>query len=517
MLPFFSKKRIPSDQFEACVFKHLVEKVSNKKAIGNELKSIRLLSTLSVSGSREREAARLYRKIEDYVSGEQPRHRVSREDLRDYIFRSCHPERAEGDFAILFLPSSFQKLKLIEEFTDFLFARAKGQLGEKGYAEVFSSIQLRDEYAGLIKKDSFDWSILERGLHDAPEAGEKQAEITLAPVLDHLSKTLAQNIGLLRTEKLYREVYREFRERFGFLEEVVPYVLLVLPGNYLQDERVAIMPKAKLEKEVKERAQKLEYTLGELKEEKQKLANALHELQMIDRAKGDFIAVVSHQFRTPLSVIRWSAELLIEEISKLTLEESEKFRKPVSDIYSKSVFLISILQDVYDVLAIEGGTAIIERSPNQLWEIISDVVKGLRKEAKRNHVLLEFDRTNVPLEEASLDRGKIGRALEILVRNAIQYTPEKGRVTITLGKITLDDKPALECTVRDTGIGIKEEDLPKIFAKFFRTKDAIKTVPDGAGLGLYLVKHFVEAHSGTVTVESELGKGTSFTFVLPQE
>lgn len=516
MFTFFSKKRIPQDKFETCVLECLEKKVTGKKAIGDEFRSLDLLRTLSGSESRERECVRMYQKMERYISEEQPKHRISKEVLREYIFNACRAERAEGNLVLLFLPASLRKLRIIEKFTDLIFTKARGFMDSGEYGGVFVSLKSRGDLIDIVQNEHFEWSVLEQRLKDISEARKENIEDVFKPIINQLFSVLSEKLGSLRAEKIFRETYRGFREQLIFLEEV-PRVLNVLPKDLLEEERVSIMPKMELEKEVKRQTKELEYALAELREEKEKLAKTLEKLQAVDRAKGDFISVVSHQFRTPLSVIRWSVEVLEEKISALVLDEKkEEILRQLADIRIKSLFLINILQDIYDVLVLEGEETKIERSPNQLWELISDTLESLKKEARRKDVVLVFDRTNILPEEALFDRKKITRVLDILIRNAIQYTKEKGQVTIILGKTTLHEEPAFGCTVEDTGIGIKKDDIPKIFTKFFRAKNAIQAVPDGAGLGLYLAKQFIEAHKGEISVESELGNGTSFTFILPK-
>jgi signal transduction histidine kinase len=265
--------------------------------------------------------------------------------------------------------------------------------------------------------------------------------------------------------------------------------------------------------------------LAQLSEEKkrveaesQKLASALENLKLVDKAKDDFITVVSHQFRTPLSIIRWNNELLADEITELVPSgEKERLIGYTNLIYEKSVFLIHILEDIYDVLAIEGQEIKVEKKPSQLWEIIDEVLKEFSKLAANKNIDLKFVQPDSEPQEMLLDQQKVRRVCSILIRNAIQYTPEKGSVSVTLREAELKGGPAMSCSIEDTGIGIASEDKNKLFTKFFRSQNAIKAVPNGAGLGLYLVKKFIEAHGGEVVVESELNKGSKFTFSLPRE
>ena len=115
-----------------------------------------------------------------------------------------------------------------------------------------------------------------------------------------------------------------------------------------------------------------------------------------------------------------------------------------------------------------------------------------------------------------MDKKKIRRVSAILIRNAVNYAPEGGTVLITIREEDYQGIPVFACGIQDTGIGIAKEDLPNLFTKFFRAKNAVQAVADGAGLRLYFVKNFIEAHGGFVQVESELNKGSNFRFVLPR-
>jgi signal transduction histidine kinase len=207
----------------------------------------------------------------------------------------------------------------------------------------------------------------------------------------------------------------------------------------------------------------------------------------------------------------------MDEITNLNLGEKQgELLGYARATYAKIVFIINILDDIYDVLAIEGKTVTVDAKPSQLWEIIDEARRLLEPEARDKKVEIIFDRGTVPLKEISVDQQKMKRVCVILLRNAIRYSFENGKVAIAVREALLDGKPALSCSIQDSGIGVAPEDRGNIFTKFFRAKNAVQASPDGAGLGLYLAKHFVEAHGGIIQVESELGKGSVFTFVLPQ-
>ena len=480
------------------------------------VKAIEILQDLPPSKSREKDVVNLYKDLEERLNEGESSYRISRDTLRGEIAKECHAERAEGSFSILFQSGASQKARLFEEFTEYVFQKADHSLGRK-FGQFISAIKEKEEFRDVLREGKFSWKTFEAQFQDLTlqERTEKIKEI-LKSVLTDLYAMLGKESGSVRTEILFSEAYQNFCKQYDFLDDVTQ-ILLIVPDGSLETERVSIMPKEELAESVKRGTRELEFTLAQLKEEKEKLAKALEELKAIDQAKGDFIGVVSHQFRTPLSVIRWSVEVVEDKIKKAIPEDKQKdILMETKNIHEKALFLINILKDMYDVLAIEGEKVVVEKKPNQLWEIVGDVLEDLKGVAKRKNVKMVFDKNSVPLVEVSLDERKIKRVCEIILLNAIQYS-EGGTVTIHMKEVTYDDKPAIECAIEDTGMGIAKDELRQIFTKFYRSKSAIKTVPDGAGLGLYLAKKFAEAHGGKAEVESELKKGSRFTFTIPRE
>lgn len=517
----FFKRSIPAEKFEKCALALIRHYVTGKEAVRDDLDAIDRLHSDLPAANREKACAYLYLKLENYISREQPKNRVPREILREKILNKCGAERAEGNFALLFVQSHLRKIRLFERFAESILDKVRF-LDENLYAKILPSIE-EDEYLqAVFKENKPNWLILEQRIRKHQLVAEEQEMFTAIPLKNALQiifKSLTPTMGATRAELIFRDTYNEFRDKLMFLEDV-PQVLFIMPEGLLQEERVQIMPKAQLEEVVRRRTDELERALAELREEKGKLAAALERLKKTDLAKSDFIVVVSHQFRTPLSAIRWNAEVLEDKISALVAEKHIEGRvgellEFTKSIEERSVFLSHILSDIYDVLAVEGGTMTMEKSPAQLWEIVSDVLRSFEKQAKEKGVAIIFDRSSVPLKEIVLDQRKIARVCEIIVRNAVQYTSSGGTATIVITEAEYNGAPALSCSIRDSGIGIAAEDLPKLFTKFFRAKNAMNMVPDGAGLGLYLVKHFVEAHGGAVKVQSGLNKGSEFIFTLP--
>ncbi|MBI2451014.1 MAG: hypothetical protein HYV52_01595 [Parcubacteria group bacterium] len=510
---FFFKKFVSEKKFKACAVSILKKHAVQKEGL-DYLKSIESIS-LPDAKEEEKALAKLYLQLESFLSKEQAKKRISSEVLRAQINKKCHADKVQGNFSLIFLPVSKIEIKLFEMFSSLCFDKARFQLADPEYKKLFGNLKAIDDFNGIIKDNKILWSDLQKKFYKHPlEKQNSQIKSVLKKVLNLLKTVLSETFGSLRAERLFEESYKELKNELDFIDDFSK-VLEIVPEEFLSSERIELMPKTKLEEEVRRGTRELELALSNLSEEKIKLARALEELKALEGAEKDFISVISHQFRTPLSGIRWSAEVLETELLKLLPEEQRKDPLEfVRSIYEKSRFLVNVLSDIFAVLAVENETMKIEKKPVELWEIIDDLVKDFQKEAESRKIKLIFSSSAVPIKEVFLDQEKIKHAFEILIRNAVNYTPENGEIKIAIQESEYLGKPALAVIVKDSGIGIAKEDFPRLFTKFFRAKNAIKTVPDGAGLGLYLAKNFIEAHNGRLNAESELGKGSVFTVFL---
>jgi signal transduction histidine kinase len=192
-------------------------------------------------------------------------------------------------------------------------------------------------------------------------------------------------------------------------------------------------------------------------------------------------------------------------------EVTEKQQQLLSRAKERTQGLLTLIKDLLDLSKIEAGMMVQYKEPLNLLEVIQKVVEFMRPEAEAKKIDLQFA---LPTEPAwiNADRNSMDGIFTNLISNAIKYTPEGGKVWIALG----GDNGFVKVTVSDTGIGIKKEDLPRIFDKFYRVKTAETRQIIGTGLGLTIVKSIVDAHLGSISVESELGKGTTFTVLLPK-
>lgn len=228
------------------------------------------------------------------------------------------------------------------------------------------------------------------------------------------------------------------------------------------------------------------------------------------RSKSEFITIAAHQLRTPLTTIHWVFEGLNGK-EKLEAED----RELVASGLLNSVKLLKIVNDLLDVSKIEEGKFGYDFEQVNIIDFLSGILTNAEAMAKKYEVKFYSDRSGETAVNLTIDANRLGLAISNLVDNAIKYNVKNGSVTVKLER--LPDKPYLQISIKDTGIGIPPEDMPKLFTRFFRTENAAKMEIEGSGLGLYIAKNIINRHGGTIWAESILGRGTTVYFTLPIE
>jgi len=266
-----------------------------------------------------------------------------------------------------------------------------------------------------------------------------------------------------------------------------------------------------LEELVEERTVKLEETLKDLKKEvdERKRAESVikkqnERLKELDRMKSEFLSTAAHELRTPLTSILGFSEILLKK--KLDEERQTRFLKIINE---ESAGLAGLINDLLDVSRIESGRGfMIKKAPTDVKDIILENVDLFKSQTDKH----TFE-VNVPddLVKIEADKDKIDQVVENLISNARKFSPQGGRITVSVEQA----KGELKISVTDTGLGIPGKDLPHIFEKFYRADNASTMAIRGTGLGLGIVKYIVESHGGKISVESKLGKGSTFSFTLP--
>jgi PAS domain S-box-containing protein len=238
-----------------------------------------------------------------------------------------------------------------------------------------------------------------------------------------------------------------------------------------------------------------------------KAANA--ELLEASRHKTEFLASMSHELRTPLNSILGFSELLIDSpMDQFPVETRTRF---LEQIHSSGEHLLGIINDILDLSKVEAGQMELRLSMVSVAEIVSQVANIAEPLAARKAIHIEVEASRAGRLVA--DGGKLKQMILNLVSNAIKFTQEGG--TVTINSIRAGDR--LQIVVSDNGIGIAEQDLPRLFKEFQQLDSGINRAQQGTGLGLALTRSFANLHGGDVRVESILGEGSRFTIDIPLE
>jgi signal transduction histidine kinase len=237
------------------------------------------------------------------------------------------------------------------------------------------------------------------------------------------------------------------------------------------------------------------------------LQGAIEQLQELDRLKSAFVTIVSHELRTPLTSIKGFVENMLQG---LTGPLNEKQQHYLTRIQLNAERLTRMLNELLDLSRIEAGKMQLFASPLSLQELFSDLLDGFQPLARQKSIDMDVVFADV-VPPVQADRDKLYEVVANLVDNAIKFTPSGGRVRISA---EVQDIRFVRIAVSDTGCGIPEEHREKVFQKFYRI-DAVTGSSNGAGLGLSIAKGLIELHGGSLEVESELGKGSRFSFTLP--
>ncbi|MGH7811274.1 MAG: ATP-binding protein [Candidatus Binatia bacterium] len=246
----------------------------------------------------------------------------------------------------------------------------------------------------------------------------------------------------------------------------------------------------------------------ELQERNREIEDKSRQIEAANRHKSEFLANMSHELRTPLNAIIGFSEVLKE---RMFGDLNEKQAEYTDDILTSGQHLLSLINEILDLSKVEAGRMELELATFDLPLAIDNARTFVRERATRHGINLDVN-VDERLGDFVGDERKIKQILLNLLSNAVKFTPEGGRIGITARQTN----GAVEISVSDTGIGISAEDQPKIFEEFRQVgSDSAKKV-EGTGLGLTLAKKFVELHGGKIWVTSAMGKGSTFSFTLPE-
>jgi signal transduction histidine kinase len=237
------------------------------------------------------------------------------------------------------------------------------------------------------------------------------------------------------------------------------------------------------------------------------VSQALEEVKRLSDRKNEFVSNVSHELRTPLTSVKGYASILLAgKLGAIPPEAHKRLEK----INKHSDELVQFVNDLLDIARIESGRITLKLVPISLKNILEEVADLLTVQFKEKQVEFLFI---IPedIPEVMADFSQIKRVFINLINNAVKYTPAQGKITVRAHR----KENYVQIDVTDTGCGMPENALAKLFTEFYRVDSVINQEVKGTGLGLAMVKHIVEAHKGRIWVKSRLGTGSVFSFTLP--
>lgn len=300
-------------------------------------------------------------------------------------------------------------------------------------------------------------------------------------------------------------------------EKISGYVILGehLTGNYtkrdlnvlatISNELIIAIQNALSLHEVKELNATLQQRIDVATKE---LRSSNAQLKHLDEVKDEFISMASHQLRTPLTSVKGYISMVLEGD---TGEISKQQRELLLEAFKSSERMVGLIADFLNVSRLQTGKFVIEKVPFDLKQIVKEEVSDLQMIAKGHKIKLQLKVMGAGNFPVVADESKLRQVIMNFIDNAVYYSHPNSTITVNLVK----QEDRVELSVVDTGIGVPDDEQARLFRKFYRAKNARKQRPDGTGVGLYLARRVVMAHSGSIIFSSKEGKGSTFGFVLP--
>lgn len=265
---------------------------------------------------------------------------------------------------------------------------------------------------------------------------------------------------------------------------------IIWPGD---QEKVLNMHLAPIRDEVNEEIRGVVAVIGDVTQ-----------LRRLESMRRDFVANVSHELKTPLTSIKGFIETLLDG----ALEDRETANKFLSIIFQETERLNNLIHDLLDISRLESGQIEVKKKPVKLDEMIEEILLSFENRLRDKQLELSKE---IETKMIMGDEDLLKEVIINLLDNAVKYTPRGGKIFIGSRKI----KEGTMVFVKDTGLGIPKESLSRIFERFYRVDKGRSREMGGTGLGLSIVKHIIERHGGKLSVESEIEKGSQFSFILP--
>ncbi|OGZ96077.1 MAG: hypothetical protein A2847_02490 [Candidatus Sungbacteria bacterium RIFCSPHIGHO2_01_FULL_50_25] len=246
----------------------------------------------------------------------------------------------------------------------------------------------------------------------------------------------------------------------------------------------------------------------------QSIIQGFNKIAQANRMKTEFISIASHQLRTPLSVFKWTLDLMVRDMSdeeKKTGVPNNELGRLVGALTDSTERMARMVNALLDVSRIDAGTIVFDSQPFSLSELTEKEVANFNELTGGAHVKIEYDAPK-SVRPVKADKLRVTMVVQNLIDNAVRYTPGDGVITV---RIEDAGGPSVKWSVTDQGLGIPETEKKNIFGKFFRAENVKREKIVGSGIGLYIAKSIIEKTGGKIGFESREGKGSTFWFTLP--
>lgn len=345
---------------------------------------------------------------------------------------------------------------------------------------------------------------------------------TLSQSLNDLAYTLDKTVNSLRSEKENLDTLLNnisdglaYYDTEGKLIKYNAAIMRMCNSEMLADKRIVSARRRAMEKReqqtvVLDGKDILKFTISPSFYDENLVGTVvivqdISQSEKLEQTRREFVSNVSHEFRTPLTIIKGSVELLIDGAVTNPADVMQMYNR----IENETVALEHLVRDLLDVSRFKAGKVQLSLSELDLNLLISETVDSLKLISSKKKIRLNVNTANIP--HIFADKDRIRQLIIIFVDNALKFTPSGGTVTVSTQLV--DEMVCMK--IRDTGKGMAKEDIPYIFERFYKADKSRGGSKTGTGLGLSIASGIVDAHGGGITVESELGKGTEFSVMLP--
>ncbi len=425
--------------------------------------------------------------------------------------RSVHDELSQGTKVLTLVPSDTTRQILMDRLET--LSRQADTL--QRLADVGAISRLRAAVARLAEQTPRAYSLSRTG---RTRTADSIVDIIMRPALEDIDRVM-QNTELALQERTSERV-QEFADAtadarlFGIgalgISTVLAFFIALLLSRSISgpmrelDAGMRAVAEGQFAHPLAIAAERSD-EFGRLAESYRSMASQLQEL---DRLKAEFVSIASHELKTPVNVMLGYLQLLQENVYG---ELTPKQREICDTLTTQTQLLSRLVRQLLDVSRFDAGGGKLDVKPVVLEDFLSDLERAFRVLAMQRDVGLEVRREHDLPHEVQWDPERINEVLGNLLSNAFKFTGRGGRVSLSVAR----DGDEVRMRVRDTGAGIPGEQLPHIFEKFYQADTHTPMALRGAGLGLAIAKSIVTAHSGTISVESRVGVGTTFTIRLP--